>query len=136
MRFYLEDVFPESVYFYGNVISIPILETMPMCMAIDEIRIAKGKRPFFKGSELFSIDADAWYNFRLIVDEKTREPVEIEVICENDEDGDDEVYHMEINVAEAKEILDREMKKYNITFDNLIEKEEEIRNVIKTWSNV
>ncbi len=59
MKIYFEEVFPDYVYSYGNVISIPIIDTKETNLMIDKERSSKGKIPFFNEDELGRIDMEA-----------------------------------------------------------------------------
>ena len=100
---YFEEIFPEYVYSYGNVISIPVVDTDEINFTLDEIRANKGKQPFYKRFNNKEIDPEAYYELRLILNKETFEPVEIEAWAEYCNEEDDEVYHLPID--NTKEIL-------------------------------
>lgn len=120
MKILFEEVFPHYVHVYGNVISIPIIDTDDINRQIDTIRIEKGKRPFFNGADM---DENGWYEVRLIIDSTTYEPQEIEAWVAEDcgaEEEDNEVYHIELDdPADIKRQLDYQMKINDMTFNEL-----------------
>ena len=100
---YFEEIFPEYVHSYGNVICIPVIDTDEINFTLDEIRANKGKQPFYKRFNNKEIDPEAYYELRLILNKETFEPVEIEAWAEYYNEEDDEVYHLPID--NTKEIL-------------------------------
>ena len=125
MKVILEEVFPEYVHSYGNVISIPILDTYEINAMIDEVRAAEGKRPFFDDINGLAVDIDGWYEVRLILDRETFLPQEIEAWVAPDggaEEEDNDVYHFEVEDKEAvKEDLLLQMKDFDVTVNELKE---------------
>lgn len=125
MKIRLEEVFPEYIHSYGNVISIPILDTDEINAMIDEERAADGKRPFFDDLHGLAADIDGWYEVRLILDRETCDPVEIEAWVAPDcgaEEDDDDVYHFEIDDKESvKEQLIKQLKELEMTLEELKE---------------
>lgn len=125
MKVILEEVFPEYVHSYGNVISIPILDTNEINAMIDEERAAEGKRPFFDEINGLLPDVDGWYEVRLILDRKTFLPQEIEAWVAPDggtEEEDNDVYHFEVKDKEAvKEDVLRQMMEFDVTIEELKE---------------
>ena len=125
MKVILEEVFPEYVHSYGNVISIPILDTDEINAMIDEERAANGMRPFFDEINGLLPDVDGWYEVRLILDRKTFLPQEIEAWVAPDcgaEEEDDDVYHFEVEDKVAvKDDLLLQMKEFGITIGELRE---------------
>lgn len=125
MKVILEEVFPQYVHSYENVISIPILDTDEINAMIDEVRAAEGKRPFFDDLNGLAADVDGWYEVRLIIDRETFLPQEIEAWVAPDcgtEEEDDDVYHFEVEDKEAvKEDVMRQMMEFDVTVEELKE---------------
>lgn len=125
MKIILEEIFPQYVHSYANVISIPVLDTDEINAMIDEERAADGKRPFFDDLNGMTPDVDGWYEVRLILDRETFIPQEIEAWVAPDcgaEEEDDDVYHFEIEDKEAaKADLLRQMEEFGVTIEELRE---------------
>ena len=124
MKVILEEVFPEYVHSYGNVISIPILDTDEINAMIDEERAAGGKRPFFDNLNGLMADTDGWYEVRLILDRETFLPQEIEAWVAPDcgsEEDDETIYHFEIpgDPEVIKNDLLLQMKEFDVTIEKL-----------------
>jgi len=123
MKAILEEIFPQYVHSYENVISIPILDTDEIDAMIDEERAANGMRPFFDNLNGLAADVDGWYEVRLIIDRETFLPQEIEAWVAPDcgaEEEDDDIYHFEIEDKEAvKADLLRQMKEFGVTIEEL-----------------
>ena len=123
MKIILEEIFPQYVHSYANVISIPILDTDEINAMIDEERAANGMRPFFDNLNGLMADVDGWYEVRLILDRETGEPQEIEAWVAPDcgaEEEDDDIYHFEIEDKETvKADLLRQMKEFGVTIEEL-----------------
>ena len=124
MKIYFEEVFPDYVHSYGNVISIPIIDTKETNLMIDKERSSKGKIPFFNEDELGRIDMEAWYEIRLIVDRETLEPQEIEAwVAEGScEEKDGETCHFDLDDKEdIKRQLLEQLELFDMTADELKE---------------
>lgn len=122
MKIYFEEVFPQYVHSYENVISIPIVDTSEINEMIDRERVKNGKCPFFTDVDGFDMDMDGWYEIRLILNRETCEPVELEAWTENGNDPDENVYHIEIDdKEEVMECLMAELKRNMMTIDELKE---------------
>ena len=125
MKIMFEEVFPEYVHSYGNVISIPIIDTDDINLMIDEERVANGMCPFFNSINGKEIDIDGWYEVRLILDRASGEPQEIEAWtaenCGADEE-DNNVYHFPItNKKDVWNQLTEQLKLFDVLFDELKE---------------
>ena len=101
MKIIFEEIFPQYVHAYGNVISIPIIDTDELNKLADDIRVKEGKTPFFNEYPGKCMDIDAWYEMRLILDRTEFTPVEIEFWAENNIDADETVYYIPIEDKES-----------------------------------
>ena len=122
MKIMLEEIFPEYVYVFGNVISIPIVDTYEINEIFDKERVKNGRQPLFNNFDGMEIDEDGWYEVRLILDRETGEPQEIEAWTSNCNDDDNTVYHLEI--GDANNVLNdlkEELKKLDMTIEELKE---------------
>ena len=120
MKIEFEEMFPEYVYAYGNVISIPITDPPELNLQMDKERVANGKRPLFNKLDEKEIDNNAWYEYRLILDRKTLEPIEFEAWADYTGDEDETVYHLEIEDKEAVLAdVKRELKIHGYTEEEL-----------------
>ena len=120
MKIYFEEVFPEYVHAHGNVISIPIIDTHELNLRMDKERVANGKRPLFNKLDNKEIDHNAWYEYRLILNRETLEPIEFEAWADYTGDEDETVYHLEIeDKASVLADVKWELNYFNYTEEEL-----------------
>ena len=124
MRIYFEEVFPCCVHVYGDKISIPIVDTDELNGIIDEARANDGKRPFFDDINGMAMDENGWYEIRLIINYKTKRPLEIEAWVADDcdaEEEDGDRYYFEIDDPKAvMHDVDIKLKHFDMTLEELV----------------
>lgn len=127
MKIMFEEVFPDYVHTYDDVISIPIIDTDEINFIIDKVRASIGKRPFYNEINGMEIDENGWYEARLILNKETGDPREIEAWvaedCEAEDENENDIffYHVQIekDFEDIKKQVEQQLKQSEMTLADL-----------------
>lgn len=119
MKIYFEEVFPDFVH-GGKTIVIPVEPTTELDAMVDAARAKDGKHPFFNEYPGVEMDMDGWYEYRLVLNGETFEPIDFKAWGENCSDEDAGIYHFDIVDKESvmADVI-RELKEFGYTLEQL-----------------